>query len=369
MKIVEVIPHIIAERLETSFGMSQFYWNTRSSCVVEIVTDEGVTGWGECFGLPAANRALIESMYAPLLIGRDPTERVSLWEAMYQRGRTHKGIAITALSGVDIALWDLAGKIAGQPVYQLLGGKSDAVQTYASSFYYGGLFDDDIEREAEHLLKQGFTAFKIKVGGRSIEDDAERVRRVRAAVGPDARLAVDANRGYTAAEAIVFGQAISEQNIWWFEEPVPPEDLAGYARVRAALTIPIAGGESEYTRWGFRDLLAGEYVDVVQPDTEACGGIGEMLLIAGMASAFGAAMSPHVWGSAIATATALHVISALPHGTPSMTRERPRMELDTSPNSLRDKLAFLDPGPIMRVPERPGLGIEIDRAGLDHFRV
>jgi D-galactarolactone cycloisomerase len=139
----------------------------------------------------------------------------------------------------------------------------------------------------------------MKVGGRQIGEDVDRVRRARAALGPDFRLAVDANRAFTAAEAIRFGRAIIDEDIWFFEEPVMPEDLLAYAEVRRSIGIPIAGGESEFTRWGFRDMIATRAVDLLQPDATACGGIRETLLIAGMASAFGIPAIPHVWGSAI----------------------------------------------------------------------
>src|SRR5205823_6036279 len=137
-----------------------------------------------------------------------------------------KGVPIAALSGVEIALWDIAGKAAGLPVYRLLGGTRPArFSAYASAFYYAGPWDGDLEAEAAQLLGQGYTAFKMKVGGLPVDGDVRRVRRVRAALGPDVRLAVDANRGFTAAEAIRFGRALADADLWFFEEPVLPEDL------------------------------------------------------------------------------------------------------------------------------------------------
>jgi D-galactarolactone cycloisomerase len=305
MKITAVIPHVVTQRLDRPFGMSQWLWENRASCLVEVHTDEGITGWGECFGPAEANRAVIESVYAPILVGRGAGERVELWEEMYNRSREwgRKGISITAISGLEIALWDVAGKAAGLPVYRLLGGStSGAFSAYASAFYYAGTWDGDLEGEAAHLLAAGYRAFKMKVGGRPVDEDVRRVRRVRAALGPDARLAVDANRGFTAEAAIRFGRAVADQDLWFFEEPVLPEDLDAYARVRSALDVPIAGGESEFARWGFRDFLARNPVDILQPDATACGGIREALLIAGMASAHGIPTLPHVWGSSITMA-------------------------------------------------------------------
>jgi D-galactarolactone cycloisomerase len=371
MKITAVVPHVVVQRLDQPFGMSQWLWDMRASCLVEILTDEGVIGWGVCFGPAEANRALIESVYAPLLVGRDAGEQVALWEAMYNRSREwgRKGISITAISGVEIALWDIAGKAAGLPVHRLLGGSApESVSGYASAFYYAGPWDGDLEGEAAHLLAAGYTAFKMKVGGRPVDEDVRRVRRVRSALGADVRLAVDANRGFTAAEAIRFGRAVAGEDLWFFEEPVLPEDLDAYTQVRAALDVPIAGGESEFTRWGFRDFLARGPVDILQPDATACGGIRETLLIAGMASAHGIPTMPHVWGSAITVAAGLHLMTALPTAVPSMARERPHVELDQAPNLIRDELSDLACGPVMTVPDGPGLGIEIDRSVIEQHR-
>jgi len=371
MKITAVVPHVVVQRLDQPFGMSQWLWDVRTSCLVEIITDEGLIGWGECFGPAEANRALIESVYAPLLIGRDPREHVALWEAMYNRNREwgRKGVSITAISGLEIALLDLTGKAAELPVYRLFGGKApESISAYASSFYYAGPWNDDFEAEAEHLLGLGFSAFKMKVGGLTVDEDIQRVRRVRAAIGPGARLAIDANRALTAAEAVRLGRGVQDCDIWFFEEPVLPEDLSAYQEVRAKLDIPLAGGESEFTRWGFRDILERRSVDFLQPDATACGGIRETLLIAGMASAHGIPTYPHVWGSSITVAAALHIVAALPAVVPSTARELPWLELDQSPNIFREQLSSLDCGPRMRVPEAPGLGIEIDRSVLEEHR-
>ncbi|MHA6621669.1 mandelate racemase/muconate lactonizing enzyme family protein [Pseudonocardia sp. DLS-67] len=371
MKIVSVVPHVVVQHLDRPFGMSQWHWDSRAACLVEVRTDDGITGWGECFGPAQANRALIESSFGPMLVGRDAGERVALWEAMYNRSREwgRKGVPIAALSGIEIALWDIAGKAAALPLYRLLGGSPPAAfSAYASAFYYAGPWDGDLEAEAAHLRAAGYTAFKMKVGGLPVDEDAARVRRVRAALGPDVRLAVDANRGFTAAEAIRFGRALTDEDLWFFEEPVLPEDLAAYARVRAALDVPIAGGESEYTRWGFREFLAAGPVDILQPDATACGGIRETLLVAGMASAHGIPTMPHVWGSSITVAAGLHLMTALPTTVPSMARERPHVELDQAPNVFREELSDLACGPHMTVPDGPGLGIEIDRSVIERHQ-
>lgn len=369
MKITEVRTHLVSQELQTPFGMSQWHWTTRASCLVEISTDDGLTGWGECFGPAEPNQALIDSTYQPLIIGDDPRESQAVWEKLYNRSREwgRKGIAITALSGIEIALLDLTGKALGVPVYRLLGGSPHPIDCYASAFYYDGPWDNDFVGEAHHLQQRGFTAFKMKVGA-DLATDVDRVRRVRAAIGPQAQLAVDANRGYSYPEAIRFIDATSPEGLWFFEEPLIPEDLAGYGNLRLRSSVPIAGGESEFTRWGFRDLINSHSVDILQPDATACGGIRETLLIAGMASTQGIETVPHVWGSAITLAAALHIFTALPTVSPSRGRSRPRLELDQAPNALREELSDLTTGPVMQVPDAPGLGIEIDGSVLRRYQ-
>ncbi|MEV0386766.1 mandelate racemase/muconate lactonizing enzyme family protein [Nonomuraea sp. NPDC050643] len=370
MRIVAVNTYVVTEKLQTPFGMSQWFWETRGSCLVEIVTDEGITGWGECFGPAEGNRALIDSVFAPLLVGADPFEHVSLWESMYNRSREwgRSGVPIAAISGIEIALWDGIGKALDQPIHRLLGGRASAsFDAYASAFYYGGEWEGDVEAEARHLAAQGYRHVKMKVGA-DLRSDIDRVHRVRAALGPDVRLAADANRGFTTAEALVFARETETDALWFFEEPVIPEDLAGYRELRAATAVPIAGGESSFTRWGFAEMIESRAVDLLQPDATACGGLRETLLIAGMASAHGIPTLPHVWGSAITVAAGLHLATALPVVTPSLGRTPPVIELDQAPNSFRQTLSDLHIGPVMSVPQGPGLGIEIDRTVIEAYR-
>ncbi|MEV0612007.1 mandelate racemase/muconate lactonizing enzyme family protein [Nonomuraea sp. NPDC050404] len=370
MKIVAVKPHVVTEKLKTTFGMSQWQWESRASCLVEIVTDEGIVGWGECFGPAQGARALIDSVFAPLLAGADPFEHVALWESMYNRSREwgRAGVPIAAISGVEIALWDVIGKALGQPVHRLLGGRApDAFHAYASAFYYGGDWQDDLEAEARSLLDQGYRHVKMKVGA-DLRADIERVHRVRAALGPGVLLAADANRGYTTAEARLFARETEAASLWFFEEPVIPEDLAGYRELRASVAVPIAGGESMFTRWGFAEMVETRAVDLLQPDATACGGLRETLLVAGLASVHGIPTLPHVWGSAITVAAGLHLATALPVVTPSLGRAAPVIELDQAPNSFRGTLSDLAIGPVMTVPQGPGLGIEIDRTVIEAYR-
>src|SRR5215207_9453894 len=266
------------------------WYDTRTAMVVKIETDAGLIGWGECYG-PARMTAAVVGNITPWLIGQDPLRTEALWQKIYARLRDHgqKGLVVQGLSGIDIALWDIRGKRFGVPVHQLLGGpRRTEVQAYATGLYRRKSGDPVryLAEEAAGYVADRFKAVKLKVGF-GVQEDAAVTRAVRAAIGPEAALMVDANHAYDAVAAIRLGKMIEAYDIGWFEEPVPPEDLPGYREVKAALSIPIAGGECEFTRFGFRDLLVSRGVDMVQPDTCAAGGLSECKKIADMAEAFG----------------------------------------------------------------------------------
>lgn len=371
MKITEIKTWVLKDKLTEKFGMSQWFWDTRAICIVEVLTDAGISGWGECFGPAHANAGLINELFAPLLAGQDPLRRRSLWETMYNRTREfgRKGIAISALSGIDIALWDIFGKYTDKPISTLLGGDPDEqITAYASSFYYSPQDNfRQIEQDAQATLGCGFKDFKMKVGGLTLQEDVQRVARVRELIGPDATLAVDANRAYTLHEALRFAQSIERYDIAWFEEPVLPDDFSAYAALRKQVSIKIAGGESEFTRFGFRHFLAADCVDIVQPDVAACGGISEALNIATLATLWGVECYPHQWGSGISLAATLHLMSAIQAAVPRQAKTRALLELDQAPNIFREQLTDLTIGPMMPVPQGPGLGIEVDRAMIAHY--
>jgi D-galactarolactone cycloisomerase len=374
MKITAVRTHVLEARLSEPFAYSRAWYDTRTAMVVEIETDAGLTGWGESYGPAAMTAAVVKSM-APWLIGADPLRTELLWREIYARLRDHgqKGVVIQGLSGIDIALWDIKGKHFGVPVHRLLGGPLRVqVQAYATGLYRrrSGAPIRYLADEAAGYVADGFKAVKLKVGF-GVEEDAAVTRAVRAAIGPGAALMVDANHAYDATAAIRLGRMIEQHDIGWFEEPVPPEDIAGYRAVKAALSIPIAGGECEFTRFGFRDLLVSRAVDVVQPDTCAAGGLSECKKIADMAEAFGVRYNPHVWGTGIAIAASLQLLAVLPpHTPPSLAPSEPMLEFDRTEHPIRQALLtqpIEHAGGVVRVPDGPGLGIEIDRAALTRF--
>ena len=374
MKIKHVRTHILRATLSQPFAYSRAWYDTRTAMVVEIETDDGVTGWGECYGPAQITAAVVDSV-APVLIDEDPLRIDHLWRKIYSVLRDHgqKGVVIEGLSGIDIALWDIKGKHFGVPIHRLLGGETRTeVQAYATGLYRSKSGDPlrYLPEEAASYVAEGFKAVKLKVGF-GVEEDAATTRAVREAIGPGTALMVDANHAYDATAAIRLGRMIERHDIGWFEEPVPPEDIAGYREVKSALAIPIAGGECEFTRLGFRDVLVSRAMDIIQPDTCAAGGLSECKKIADMAEAFGVRYNPHVWGTGIAIAASLQLLAVLPPLTPtSLNPIEPLLEFDRTEHPVRQALLtqpIEHERGMVRVPDGPGLGIEVDRAALARF--
>jgi D-galactarolactone cycloisomerase len=376
VKIVAVHAHVLEAKLSQPFAYSRAWYGTRTAMIVEIETDDGIVGWGECYGPARITAAVVETM-ATLLVGQDPLRTEWLWHELYARFRDHgqKGAVIQGLSGIDIALWDIKGKHFGVPVHRLMGGPiRTEVAAYATGLYRRetGSPERYLADEAAGYAAEGFGAVKLKVGF-GIDEDVRVTRAVRDAIGADVALMIDANHAYDAVSAIRLGRQVEALDIGWFEEPVPPEDVAGHREVKAALTIPIASGECEFTRFGFRELLASRAVDIVQPDTCSAGGLSECKKIADMVAAYGVRYTPHVWGTGIATAAALQLLAVLPSLTPpSLNAIEPMLEFDRTEHPIR---AALLATPIehrrgrVAVPDGPGLGVEIDRDALKRFRV
>ena len=378
MKIREVKTYVLKHQLPEAevFASSKGWYAARQALLVEIVTDEGLSGFGEAYGPPAVNRALVDEMYAPRLVGRDPLEHAVIWEDLYGTFRDYgrKCWPVAAISAIDIALWDVKGKALRQPIACLLGGAfRSQIRAYATGLYRHRVEDNAraLAREAEAYAAEGFRAVKMKVGF-GLDEDVRNVRAVRAAIGPDRLLAMDANHAYDAGQATRLGRKVEDCDLAWFEEPVVPEDLEGYRQVKAALRVPIAGGETEYTRWGFRDLCERRAVDIVQPDICGCGGFTEAWRIAALASAAGLTVFPHVWGTAVALFASLQLAAALPPNPPALMASELLFELDRTPNPLREELAVNPPkraGDTIDLPTGPGLGLEIDRRVLERYRV
>jgi len=385
MKIKDVKSHVLQYRLEEELGYSQQYYDRRTAHLIEVVTDEGLRGYGEAFGggnVALANKTIVEQVIGPLIRGMDPLDREVIWHKVYNLLRDHgqKGMPLQALSGMDIALWDIAGKSQGQPLYKLLGG---AFRDRIPAYGYGMMLQRVPElasrfaEESRKIAAGGFKAIKMKIG-LGPREDAKLVEAVREAIGPEIRLMVDANHCYTAREAIPLGRELERLEVFWFEEPVAPEDYQGYRDLCLALDMNIAGGEAEFTRWGFRQLIEGRCVDVLQPETCGLGGITEYLKVLALAHSHFVPVVNHVWGSAVAVAMNLHLLAALPDLPGGAHPVQPMLEYDTTPNRFREELLKEPIGVLKQVkenggwvglPKGPGLGIEIDFDFVKNFQI
>ncbi|MFC1464850.1 MAG: mandelate racemase/muconate lactonizing enzyme family protein [Candidatus Brachytrichaceae bacterium NZ_4S206] len=352
--------------------------------LVTITTDDGLTGYGEAkagVGSAAVCASLVTCVreeLRPLLIGQDPREINRLWERMYNGVRDHyalargrafpilgrRGLTIAAMSGVDMALWDLSGKLLGCPVVQLLGGACrDAMPAYAS----GGWADvDGIGQQLLGYVNKGFQAVKMRVGvmDGDVDTSVARVQAARRALGPKIKLMADAHGTYSVPEAKRFCDGVAECDLFWFEEPVNADDRDGAAEVRAHAQMPIAAGESEFTRFDFRDLIQRRAVDVLQPDLAICGGITEGRRIAALAETHQLALAPHLWGSALSFAAGLHLAFASPSaiileyslGANPLLRELPEEQIEVHDGMIA-------------APVRPGLGVTPRRAFVERYAV
>ena len=387
MKITRITSHVLGYDLPESLGYSQQYYSKRTSHLVEVETDEGITGWGECFGagnIAFANKGIVEKVIQPMVLGMQALDRDVIWHKVYNLMRDHgqKGMPLQALSGVDIALWDIAGKVAGLPIYKMIGG---AHRKEIEVYGYGMMLrpenvDSLVSRfmdEASEIKEMGFKAVKMKVG-LGPKDDLRLIESVRRGVGDNYRFMVDANHGYTTHDAFYVGRAMEEFDPYWFEEPVAPEDLNGYRELRAGLKVNISGGEAEFNRWGWRNLLESRGLDIAQPEVCALGGISEYLRVLALCHAHFTPVVNHVWGSAIAVATNLHLLAAMPPLPGGLFPWEPMLEYDTTHNRFMDDLLTesleiknqvkANSGTVS-LPIGPGLGVTPKRDFLDSFRI
>ena len=387
MKITKITSHVLGYDLPEILGYSQQYYKKRTSHIVEIETDEGISGWGECFGpgnIAFANKGIVEKVIQPMVLGMQALDRDVIWHKVYNLMRDHgqKGMPLQALSGVDIALWDLAGKAANLPLYKMIGGAHrDKVEVYG----YGMMLRPEninslisrFKEESAEIKEMGFKALKMKVGV-GPKDDIKLIEAVRGGIGDNFRFMVDANHGYTTHDALYVGRAMEEFSPYWFEEPVAPEDLDGYRELRAALKVNISGGEAEFNRWGWRKLLESRGLDIAQPEVCALGGISEYLRVLALCHSHFTPVVNHVWGSAIAVAVNLHLLAAMPPLPGGLFPWEPMLEFDTTHNRFIDDLLSVSldikkqvktNNGTVSLPSGPGLGVTPKRDFLDKFRI
>ncbi|NYS77607.1 MULTISPECIES: mandelate racemase/muconate lactonizing enzyme family protein [Halomonadaceae] len=373
MKVVAVNTHILDYQLETAFESASMHFSRRQHCLVEVICDDGTIGWGECLGPAKPNAAIVE-VYAQSLVGEDPLQTEKVWLTLYNRLRDQgqRGLTVTALSGIDIALWDIKGKHFGVPISTLLGGRfRDSVRAYATGSFRREGVDrvTDIAAEVAGYRRDGFHAVKIKIGF-DVEEDLAVIAAVRDAIGPDMRMMIDANHGYDYLEAIELGKRAAQYGIDWFEEPVLPEQISTYEAVRAGQQIPVASGENWHGRYAMHEPLARRAVDIVQPDICGVGGFSEMRRVADMAALHGVRLVPHVWGTAVCLAASLQFMAALPPNPPRRKPIEPIMEFDRTENPFRQAVVqtpLEHHQGVMTIPDGPGLGIEINRDALSTY--
>ncbi len=329
--------------------------------LVKIETDEGITGIGLGAG-GLVGKATVEHL-KPELIGEDPINVERLWHKMWVPkliGR--RGLTTRAISAIDIGLWDIRAKVAGLPLYRLLGGYRDRVPTYVAGGYYEeGKGLKELAEESVTSVEMGARAIKMKIGAVSIREDVERVKAVRAAIGPDIKLMVDANCAYRYYEAIQIAKRIEEYDIFWFEEPVAPDDFEGHRKLAEATTIPIATGENEYTRYGFRDLIEHNSAAILNADAKICGGVTEWMKIAALAQAHDLDIAPH--GS---QDIHVHLVAAVANG---LILEYYRDSVDPMWAKMYRTTLMLNEDGTVSPPDVPGIGCDPNYEALAPYRV
>lgn len=366
------------------------YMPERTALIVQIETDNGLIGIGEsaAYGgsLESMERVVLDDL-RPSLLGADPFMIERLWQRMVRRShqRGTSGMLMQAISGIDIALWDLIGQATRTPLFRLLGAYRDSLDAYASAGFYAiNKGPAELAAEVQGYAERGFRAVKIKVGRNpdillsplpdmwapdyataALEEDIARVQAVRAAVGPRTRIAIDANNAWTPPVATQFMGWVSDQRIAWLEEPVATDDITGSAEVARAIDVPVSGYETASGLASFRDLIERGAVDIVQPDAIWSGGITVCRKIAAVAEAHGKPVIPHVFSSAVALIANMHLIASLPNAG--------LLEFDQNQNPLRSEL-FNEPIDIdddgrVSLPNRPGLGVSLNQETIERFRV
>jgi D-arabinonate dehydratase len=388
-RIASITTYGVNYPLDAPMADALHYIPGRAALLVEVTTDDGRVGTGESAiygGSASVTEALIHEVLAARVLGADPTQPELLWHRMiwpsHQLGTG--GALPMAVSGIDIAIWDLLGQVAGVPLFRLLGGHQTRVRAYASAgFYLAGKDAAALAEEFKACAARGYGHGKMKVGRTpetpmnplahmveagfatsSFEEDLARVRAVREAVGDDFRLMVDANNAWGVATALAAGREFDQLGVHWFEEPVGTDDRAGSAQLAAALDVPVAGYETETQLSGFRDLIGAGAVDIVQPDVIWAGGITACRRIAALAYAAGLPCVPHVYSTAVSIAANLHFMASLPNCY--------LLEFDQNPNALRSELLTEpvepDADAVVAVPERPGLGVRLDQATVRRYQ-
>jgi D-galactarolactone cycloisomerase len=364
-KITATAFSYVFDKTVLSFGVGRNV--KRDLVMVKIVAEDGTTGYGEAHHAmaPTAISEIVNHSLAPLLIGMDCLDREGVYDRIYRSQIQTHGTgtaAVIAASGIDIALFDLAGKLLKQPVCALLGGKRKASEAYAGGLSLGFQPLESLEQEVKQYVDRGYKAIKLRVG-QDARIDAERVGHIRKVFGDGLKIAVDAATRYSILDVQAVARYCEKYNVWWLEEPFTPDNIYGYKAMRRYTSTPLAAGENHFTKQAFRELLREGAIDIVQADCTKAGGITEVKKIAEMAAAYHVMVAPHTSQSVLSAAANLHLLSAIPNGLVH--------EADLAPiNPFRDRLAK-NPiklvGSSMEPPAGFGLGLDIDEGELEEL--
>jgi L-alanine-DL-glutamate epimerase-like enolase superfamily enzyme len=373
MKVVEIRGHQVGFVPSPPIGNARTMLQRRDFLLLELVTDNGLAGWGEVFASPHAAAALIKAKLAPSVLGRSPLRYRAVWEQLVAGvGYDRRGVAMMAISAIDMALHELAAKAYGISIAALLGGAvRDRVFAYASAPFIAGNGDPygHYPGEVERCLARGFRAVKPRCGV-SPQQDAAMVERLRKLVGPDVGLMVDINHGYTARAAIAAARAMQDADLLWIEEPIVPDDVAGYAMISKAVPTPIAAGEALGNCAAIRDFLVGGAISIIQPDLTVCGGYSGFLRVAALADAFELPVMPHVFGTIVNQRAALQAASLVTTRRGGGPAPYPYIEVDATQNPLMtlDDMPGLNQDGSMSVPDEPGTGLQLSGEQLAEWR-
>lgn len=373
MRISRLETYVLEARLEKPIQFGIGPYGAFTATLVELTTDDGITGVGECIArkAPRVTDRVVRDLLWPVLEGRDPQDAGGIWDDMFRqlRGWGHyRGFVQEAMSGVDQAIWDIVAQSRGVPLYKALGGAGrDRVPVYASSVYIADL--DTMQRETREQVEKGHTALKMKVGRTpelgGLRMDIESVRAVRQAAGPDIEIGIDVNSAYDAATAIRFCRAVEECDITFLEEPVYPDDIDGYEQIRRHTTIGLAGGESEFGIFGFRELLKRRAMDIVQPDIARVGGFTAGMRLGALVHAHNVRYAPHTgFSCGVAQLASVHLAAAVPNLWRSelMFIDNPLAEIFTEPLP-QATLGVVEP------PKKAGIGLALDKKKIAKYRL
>ena len=375
MKISKIIPYVLNEDLEKEFFFSQWEYSNRKICIVKIISDDGIVGWGEAYGpAPVVKESI--NYIKQNIIGMNPLDSDVIWSTLFRRVHDYgrSGVFVSAISAIDIALWDIKGKYHKLPVSTLLGGSyREKIRPYATGLYFSDskTLTDDLCNEALEYVNEGFKSIKMKVG-LNLKDDIDNVKAVRNAIGPDIELMIDSNHAYSYDEALKLSKKLEDQDIKWFEEPLSPEFYDQYSDFKSKSLIPVAAGECEYLRYGFQKLLDKNCVDFLQMDICSCGGLTEAKRISALSSTKGVKVIPHTWGSGIAFYTAINFISNLEPIPGRLYNEDAYIEYDRTENKIRENIIkdnIIMKDGYISVNDKPGLGVDVDETYLNEIKI